>query len=155
MLRANYRQKPNVALPLSLLAVVGIASCGSNTPLDVYPVQGKVLFQGQPVPLASVALHPVGRSKEMKSVLPHGETNANGEFEVSTFAEKDGAPVGQYKVTVLWCGPDPGTDLSTVNEDTIWDQPERLDARYRNPDKTPLQVNITAGTNTLEPFVVE
>lgn len=68
--------------------------CGENA--GAVAVKGTVLYEGQPLPKASVtflAQDPEGRDAR-------GSTDANGVFRLSTVDANDGALPGKYKVTV-------------------------------------------------------
>lgn len=78
---------------MGLLALGGCG--GSDRPLIV-PVGGKIVYKGEPVEGAKVTFHPTGESPRK----PIGTTNANGEFRLTTFDTNDGAPPGEYVVTV-------------------------------------------------------
>lgn len=65
------------------------------------PVKGRLLVDGVPAPGAQVAfhgLHPVSK----RAFRADGLVEADGTFPLSTFHAFDGAPVGEYKVTVTW-----------------------------------------------------
>ena len=140
------------------LTVLLLASCGSDEPeppLAAYPVEGQVLFQGKPTPLARIEFHPIGGSPELQKFRPTAQADDEGRFQISTFGLRDGAPEGQYKVTVVWNGPDPGTDLQTVNTDEFSYAPNRLDNKYAEANTTPLTATISSGANKLEPLHVD
>src|ERR1051326_6275998 len=65
------------------------------------PVRGKVLYNGQPAVGAEVRLHPVTASEKSK-FYPVAKVEADGSFALTTFENKDGAPPGEYLVTVRW-----------------------------------------------------
>jgi hypothetical protein len=145
---------------LSCLALTPLwaVSCGSDEPvssLAAVPVEGQVLFEGQPTPLARVTFHPIGGSSELQKLRPTARTDENGRFRLATFGLGIGAPEGEYKVTVVWRGPDPGTDLQAVNPDELSYDPNRLNDKYADAKATPLSATITSGENKLAPFHVE
>jgi hypothetical protein len=134
------------------------ASCGSDEPqpsLAAYAVEGQVVFQGKPTPLARIEFHPMGGSPEFQKYRPTAQADDEGRFQISTFGLRDGAPEGQYKVTVVWNGPDPGTDMQAINIDEFSYAPNRLDDKYAEADTTPLTARIGSGVNKLEPFHVD
>jgi hypothetical protein len=96
---AKYRFRLTVGCLLGLLAWSG---CSGELP--VYPVRGRVLDrQGQPAAGAIVVLQPL--SEEAKSTRAVGRANENGEFKLTTRNEGDGAPAGEFAVTVTWPTP--------------------------------------------------
>ena len=92
-----------------LVPVVAVvcAGCSRSGPA-LYPVRGKVLFEGQPARGATLVLHPLGNSGA-NAIKPRAFVDRDGGFEVFTYAAGDGAPAGEYAVTVLGrIGPGPG-----------------------------------------------
>ncbi len=112
----------------------------------MFPVSGKILYRGKPIPDATVCLHPVTPFADGKpAVLPRAEVNENGEFTVTTYRTHDGAPAGEYRVTVSWLGP-----LSGIDEDAEDRLRERLPRKYVNAQTTDLQVAVSEqGSNEL------
>ncbi|NIP84465.1 MAG: hypothetical protein GTO03_02470 [Planctomycetales bacterium] len=140
------------------LTPLGAVSCGSDSPLstlEAFPVEGQVLFHGQPAPLARITFHPVGGSPELQKLRPAGEADQQGRFRLTTVGIGSGAPEGTYRVTVIWRGPDPGTDLQTVNPNVLSYEPNRLNKKYAEPATTTLAATITSGANRLAPFTVD
>lgn len=115
---------------------------------DLQKVTGKVEFQGQPIPDATVTLYPMKPSSD--GTLPHppsGLVREDGSFEISTFRDKGrglGAPIGEYRVTVSWFGP-----LQGLAESQIDALKERLPNKYQHPAKSGLTVTIAPGENSL------
>jgi hypothetical protein len=81
--------------------IIALASCadGRNLP-PVYPVKGKILVNGKPAEECQITLNPT--SDDKKVVIPQGMTDANGEFQITSFYANDGAPTGEYVATVTW-----------------------------------------------------
>jgi hypothetical protein len=132
------------------LAVLGLAlltaSCGARPGrVPVYAARGQVLFQGRPTPHSFIALHPLDPTHKD---VPHptAYADAAGRFELSTYASGDGAPAGDYAVTiVLWVSApvkdaQEGDDTPTLN---------RLPRRYSDAKTTNLRAHISQGANEL------
>lgn len=119
----------------------GSARRGSGVLLEVareardVPVSGRVLYEGNPATGAVVILHAIGGAATGER--PRAKADGKGEFTLSTFTNGDGAPAGEYAVTVEWKRsddhPEQGADL--------------LPAAYSDPKTTKLKATITAGTN--------
>jgi hypothetical protein len=90
-----------VGLLLTLWAGYSFAT-RDGSKMSVYTVTGSVLFEGQPAEGATVVLHPEDRSI---TIRPRGVVDADGSFELTTYLPGDGAPVGEYKVTIDWRKP--------------------------------------------------
>src|SRR5262249_19416603 len=113
--------------------------------VPLYPVRGKVLFKGQPAARAEVRFHPVTPS-EKGNLYPAAKVETDGSFALTTYENKDGAPPGEYTVTIRWDEP------STKDEAT---PPDRLKGRYSDPKKSPWRIQVREGANDLEPFHIK
>ncbi|HMF12695.1 MAG TPA: hypothetical protein VKE94_10330 [Gemmataceae bacterium] len=129
-----------------LMALAGVALlCASCTKEKLSPVRGQVLFQGKPVPDAFVVFHPVGFG-DLKVLKPHGRTDKEGWFTLSTNTEKDGVAPGEYVVTVEW------RPLIAAGDGDLSPGPNRLPERYSKPETSKLRVQISQGSTELSPF---
>src|SRR5260370_41667640 len=79
---------------LILILALCCVSCGTT----LYPVHGKVLHRNQPLEGALVTFHATGAT--LTTVLPTGLSEEDGSFTLTT-GDKEGAPAGEYKVTVI------------------------------------------------------
>jgi hypothetical protein len=129
-----------------LIPALLCCSCGKReTRTPVFPVQGKVLFEGKPLAHAFLVFHPVnGFGVNVSRPIANAEDD--GSFAPSTYDAGDGAPAGEYTVTVEWRRP-PSNDQVTPSENL-------LPARYSKPASTPFKVLVVAGENILEPFQI-
>lgn len=137
--------------PALLLVVTTAFGCRRATPQfesrPTFPVEGTVLVQGHPREGVQVFLHPLDPSQRGK---PRGVTDAEGRFRLRTYHDGDGAPAGQYTVTVYWPAPyKPNVPV----EDQM--PPDRLKGRYMNPQDSSLRAIVTAGPTTLPPFEIK
>lgn len=136
---------------LALCSVV--VGCGSEISPEqraVYPAVGAISFRGKPIPDATVRLHPVAPPSDGKPVfISRGKVDENGVFSVSTYAHQDGAPAGEYRVSVSWQGPLKG--LSEDEEDRL---KERLPRKYTSPESSGLTVVVSEDTNVLPEIVI-
>jgi hypothetical protein len=132
-----------------LAAVAAFAGCsdeGAKAP--VFPVKGAVQFEGEPASGAFVAFHPKTPAKPGEDApRPSAQVQPDGGFEVTTYTQGDGAPAGEYAVTVLWTKP------ITQGKEAV-PGPNVIPSIYGSPDKTPLSVTIKEGPNQLEPFAI-
>ena len=125
-------------------AVLGIvlAGCAEATPdrTPVFPAKGIITFKGQPTSGALVALHP--KAPVAGTPNPRANVDKDGAFKVSTYVTADGAPEGDYVVTVLWYKPiKKGVDVVSG--------PNVIPAKYANPNTSDLVVSIKPGENDL------
>jgi hypothetical protein len=125
---------------LALLPLCGVACAHDDGRPPVYPAHGQVLWEGKPLPGALVLLHPQNQP-ELAKLRPIAYTAADGTFEFTTFEKGDGAPAGEYTVTVEWRRP--------AREEDELPPANSLPHRYSQPDSTPLRLQINQGTNEL------
>jgi hypothetical protein len=116
-----------VGIGLLVLIPIGCGD-GKPPPEPVYPVKGEVFYKGKPAAGAVVWLHRIG-AEEVNAgqpatmTPPRGTVQEDGSFQISTYGENDGAPVGQYRMTVRWTKAKGGGD----------DEENLLPLRYMDP----------------------
>lgn len=121
---------------IGLLLTVGFLSCAKAPDHPpVFPVKGRVLYEGKPASGAVVILHSTERPDEASR--PRARTDANGEFELSTYKTGDGGPAGTYVVTVEWKRPGDHPEQGA----------ELLPPIYGDPRFSPLRTTVTPGVN--------
>jgi hypothetical protein len=138
------RTFPRLATVLVLAgATVMLSSCGDRK--SVYPMRGRVLdAQGKPLAGASLIFHPLDAAPDDVRHKPATTTDKEGQFTLTTYTENDGAPAGEYAVTIEW-RPIPRSPMEP-------EKPDRLNGKYRDPKTTPFRATVKSGTNELEPF---
>jgi hypothetical protein len=124
------------------LVLPGAGCAGRGKGKPAFPVRGQVFYQGQPTPHAFLVFHPVGEEGP-DAVRPVGYAAPDGTFTLTSYKENDGAPAGEYAVTVEWRGlpareGEPGPNL--------------LPDRYNRATTSGLRVRIVEGDNPLPPF---
>jgi 5-hydroxyisourate hydrolase-like protein (transthyretin family) len=93
---------------MSLLLVTAVAlslcSCNSQKPdrVQVYPVTGVVLVDGQPVTDLRIVAHNVAGMDKEHPTIPHAVPEADGHFQFTSYENGDGVPAGEYKLTFMW-----------------------------------------------------
>ncbi len=176
------RWAPPAVVGLLAALLAALPACGPSEFLhEVYPATGVVTYQGKPVAKAMVSFHPVDpktvaipEDREGPQVAsPTTQTDDSGAFSLSTYYADDGAPAGDYKVTVIWAAPvlAVATGVELSDDDLAsgeFDPPsasqgredpreassfgnDRLKGKYADPGTTPLKATITAeGPNRFE-----
>ncbi|MGL4512667.1 MAG: hypothetical protein ACRCT8_06210 [Lacipirellulaceae bacterium] len=87
-------------------AVVAVAACCalagcSKSEIPVARVHGTVTVEGKPLAGGRIMLAPQPAGGNINPGKPaYGRLDAEGRYEVSTFAERDGAVVGTHLVTI-------------------------------------------------------
>jgi hypothetical protein len=90
-----------------IVFVAILAGCGKSRLADrkpVVPVRGFVSFQGKPAVGAVVSFQPAGQI-QLGGLRANGRVGDDGAFALTTYVTADGAPPGQYVVTVYWADP--------------------------------------------------
>lgn len=121
------------ALLTSAVVFGGMVGCGKSKARDLKPVvtvKGRVLFRGQPATRAIVVFHPIS-DPNPRALRSNGTVGPDGSFSLTTFVKDDGAPKGEYAVTVYW--PDaskkPGKRMEGPEEEEQ-DLPDWLGGRF-------------------------
>lgn len=96
---------------LCALVLIPAAGCGGS---GMARVTGKVLFDGKPVKEAQVTFSPAGGGRETGKPAT-GFTDENGQFDLSTFKNYDGALVGSHNVLVMVDDTNPAKCKRTKN----------------------------------------
>ena len=123
--------------------------------MPAYPVRGQVLYHGQPAQHAVVVFHPQGGPEGMLGVRPHGRVGSDGLFSLKTYVLGDGAPAGDYMVTVEWPGDDPGVPVDRDDPEYVPFGPDRLKGRYADPESSRFRATVIEGRNQVGPFELE
>jgi hypothetical protein len=102
---------------------------------------------GQPAGKALVTLFAttdLEPGKPTPVLRPQGWTDAEGRFQLSSYphAMNDGAPAGDYHVTITWPAPHSGFGMG----------PDKLGGKYAKADSSGLTAHIDEKTNVLAPF---
>ncbi|MGD9723489.1 MAG: hypothetical protein AB7O59_19595 [Pirellulales bacterium] len=87
-----------------LITAIG---CGASRLPDrqqVVPVQGSVVLNGKPLAGAVVTFLPQGTSNP-RALRSNGRVGNDGSFSLPTYVTADGAPPGEYVVTIYWADP--------------------------------------------------
>ena len=135
------RLRLGVAL-LSLTTMLGACCSRPDGRLKVYPVRGQVFVNGKPAAGATVFLHPLGQW-DTPAMKPNGKVEADGSFRLSTYVSGDGAPAGDYAVTVRWGKLNPLGGKAG---------PNKSPGRYSDPKTSMLRARVKEVSNELEPF---
>jgi hypothetical protein len=148
-----------VAFGASVLVAFG--GCGKDR-LDVSPVRGKVVCNGQGVPQATVIFFPVEATDEMAAKMrPFAYAGMDGQFEIKTYVDGDGAPPGKYRVSIIAPAGGPPTsskdrpaDAPTAAAGPAVMVPPAIIKKYANVETSGIEVDIKEGENNLDPFVL-
>ena len=130
------------------LATLALAtsSCG-NGRKNCYPVAGTIHVDGKPVADAMIQLHSADPADHEgpNRVIPLAMTDETGKFKLSTYGDNDGAPVGEYAVTITW------RQRSGLLKNQF-DGPDRLKGKYNTKELSGLKVTIEKKPQELRLF---
>lgn len=126
---------------LALLCLTSGLACGCSRRErwmnETYPASGVVTVNGEKAEGALVMLFPAGGPVDVRNSKPWGVVNADGSYRLGTYELEDGAPPGDYDVTLVW---------------TLGLGPDRLKGAHSVPDKAVMQVTIDQTSNELPPI---
>ena len=134
------------ALTFAAAAVAALAGCGGP---KFTPVTGKVLVGDAPAEHATVVFHPVNEAAP-GAVKPRGTVGADGTYTLTTHTAGDGAPPGDYNVTVEWWL----TGMKSV-ADPESPPKNRLPAKYADPAQSGLTATVGAGPTEVPTFTLK
>lgn len=105
-----------------------------------HPVAGTLKLDGEVVPGARIIFFTFNEETKKYTSVCDGRTDGLGRFQITTYYKFDGAPAGEYIVTVTRRPkPDDGTPTKNL-----------LPEKYATAAMTPLRVKVKDGTNDLD-----
>jgi hypothetical protein len=142
------------SIVLFALALAFITGCGKDDGrVKVYPVSGKVLANGAPAEGAKVTFYPVAEElKQPGMPIPYATVDAQGAYQLRSYDPGDGAPAGEFNVTVFWPSPMPA---NARHESESLGSQDRLGERYLNPLTSGLKATVPEGGGEVPPFEVQ
>lgn len=141
-------------LVLSALFAAAAGGCskgGDPNRLPVFPASGHLSIQGQVPTGAFVVLHPKnGAATDPKGdvVCPRAVVKQDGSFALGSYDATDGAPAGEYAMTVEWRRIVKSPDGSPVLG------PNVVSPKYGKPESSPVSIRIAERSNELEPITL-
>jgi hypothetical protein len=135
--------------------LVLLVGCEKNDGrVEVYPVSGTVLVDDRPAEGAKVVFYPL--SEELKQPgmpVPYAFTGPDGGFRLRSYDPEDGAPAGEFNVSVFW----PGASVEAENSggEEMKEAKDRLGNRYLDPNKSGLKATVEEGGAELPPFKLQ
>jgi hypothetical protein len=129
-------------LALFALALFALTGCGAK---KVYPVHGQVLAgKNKPAKGAVVVFHSAAGDDDNEA-RPVATVDDKGEFVLSTYKNGDGAPVGEYHLTIIWPAPK-RTPLDREGGDL-------LRGRYADPASSPISFTVEKSSDNEVPTI--
>jgi hypothetical protein len=144
-LRLTPARRPGLLLLAGAL-IVFCPACGGSGQRSIYPVTGQVVVgkDKQPATGVTVVFHPV--TDDGGAIYrPMGEVDANGKFSLTTYTKDDGAPAGEYIITLSWIPP---RKLGAPEPQ------DRLKGAYNNPKTSKLpHFTVQSGATNEVPLI--
>jgi hypothetical protein len=130
------------------LSLLFMAGCSEESGPACFPVNGQVFYDNQPLAEAMIVFHPLdAESPDVPRPLAY--TDNEGRFELTTLKPRDGAPAGDYAITVEL------RELKADGDEMVRDGPNLLPDRYRDPQTSGLQFSVVKGMNEMAPLELE
>jgi hypothetical protein len=129
---------------VSLVMLVTSVGCNSEVRVPVFPVSGKVTYQGKVPVGAQIILHPVTYTGP-DSVTPVGTVLDDGSFKVTAYDPGDGAPQGNYVATVQWF---------KITKEAGGPGPNVIPKKYTDPKTSPIKVTVSGGPTEVPPITI-
>jgi hypothetical protein len=118
----------------------------------VFKVHGRVTFENRPMAKAVITFHAADPGD--RSTPAHATADEDGRYVLHTYRADDGAPEGDYVVTIYWPAPRPKGAASSVTPDadeggqlpTV----DRLKNRYSNASTSKLRARVEPRDNEID-----
>jgi hypothetical protein len=150
----------NLSLQRRLLGAVvsaALLSSACQRGPACYPTRGQVLVGGKPAEGARVLFFPVDADPaDLQTLKPSAKVGPDGSFTLRTFfppdgSVKDGAPAGEYVVTITWVPENLDPDVAGRSS---LEAVDRLQGRYGDARKTELRAVVKEGPTDLPPITL-
>jgi hypothetical protein len=122
-----------------MVLVILVGCSQEKLPIPTQQISGRVLYDNKAAEGVAVYLGPI-QAPTIPDIPanPHGVTDKDGRFSISTYGENDGAPKGKYQLMMMW------VDESSKLES----KPERFFGWYDSVNSK-IMVDITDGENVI------
>ncbi len=129
----------SVVLAIVAMTLTGCSRKDANR-LEVHPVAGQVTFNGKPAAGALVVFHP--KDPAAAVLKPNARVDQQGNYSLSTYSAGDGAPAGEYTVTVI-------LRPLVKKEGEFEPGPNVLPAQVGSPATSKIAAQVAEGPNTV------
>jgi hypothetical protein len=145
------------------LALVFIRGCGEDEGLGRrYPVHGRVMYRSQPLEIGRITFHPIATAGPARDATG---TIQDGYYTLSTIGDDDGAPPGNYRVTIAAYSAVPpklqpsvpggaARPFDVMSKAAMMRAARQakslIPAKYISPRRSPLTREVKTATNRLD-----
>lgn len=143
-------------LLFGFLTTIVLVGCGGSGKPAAVPVKGKVMYRKTtPAAGALVVFHPTDPNVEkIIGGKPFAKVNEDGTFTLTTYEPNDGAPPGEYGVTIDWQVPKKeGKFAFSIGEGG--NTQSKLNPRYGNPQQPVFKESVKKGAANEFTFEVD
>ncbi|MEY4191025.1 MAG: hypothetical protein RIR17_1761 [Planctomycetota bacterium] len=132
-------------LGFALILFCQVLGCGGDPSfkpsVPVFPAKGKLEFQGKPLDGVTLIFNPVDENQKIK---PQATTDGEGNFTATTFQTGDGAPEGEFIITLVVRS----NESDSAREDAEVEgrskpAKTKFPAKYQNPATSNLKVKVS------------
>jgi hypothetical protein len=127
-----------------LTALLSLAATSCSNSSRIYPVSGKVTYDGHPAAGATVFFYR-HEGDPLNDPMIMGIVKQDGFFELACGSLGTGAPAGEYDVVIEW-------KQRSIPNGKQGSVPDKLKGRYADPRHPVLHARVEAETNNLSPF---
>lgn len=141
---------------LLVCTAVSVAGCGRSGPAVEY-VEGVIVFEGKPVPGATVCFTPAVQEPDSVALPAVGRSDEEGRFQLKALQGSRtvaaGTGVGTYIVTVSKQETPPLPESNPSGNEVPLPPPEAFEIRevlptiYQDVGKSPLRAEVAEGRN--------
>lgn len=128
-----------------LAAIAGCSGQKGGKPL--FKVHGRLTYRGQPMAKAMISFYPV--DPKDRSVSSQAVADEDGRYGLQTYRKDDGAPAGDYVVTIYWPGP-PLKTAKPGAADSDAPAPDRLQNAYSWAGTSKLRATVREQDNAID-----
>lgn len=130
-------------LAAGALVSLALGCSGKKGPV-LYQVKGSVRINGEPAEGVDISFTPVAPIEGLdRPLAPLGITGKDGTFRLMSFKPGDGAPAGEYQVSITYPMSHFNKWLSGV---------DRLKGKFADPKTAGLTAKVEPKSNELPPF---
>lgn len=99
------KMKRTIGFLVALMLLPGCAK--ENVVIQTHKISGRILYDNKAAEGVAVYLGPIAAPRVPDiPANPHGVTDKQGRFTISTYGEDDGAPLGKYQIMMVWVDQD-------------------------------------------------
>jgi len=136
-------------IAMNSVAVIALSALGcrpGGRDFQPHPVRGEVRYRGGTVAGATVTFHPMGGLPPSRTVV--ATTDDEGRFKLTYSKPGDGAPAGEYAVTIVL------REKRLDGDELVRNGRNLLPMKYSDPDTSDLWAIIQPKDNELPPFIL-